>query len=145
MTKKPRSTKTTSITAASSPPSSPSTTKNTESSTRTLEHLSNQITSLRSDITDEISKQKEEIIDRLLKENQDLRSEIKSLKDELSKKGDKLYERDVIDLQQYVRRNNIELCGVPDNVADNVLEKKVIEIAKLIGIKVVSNDIEACH
>jgi len=90
--------------------------------------------------------QKEEIIDRLLKENQDLRSEIKSLKDELSKKGDdKLYERDVIDLQQYVRRNNIELCGVPDNVADNVLEKKVIEIAKLIGIKVVSNDIEACH
>jgi len=34
---------------------------------------------------------------------------------------------------------------IPDNVADNVFEKKVIEIAKIIGIKVVSNDIEACH
>jgi len=134
MTRKPRRTRTTSTAAASSRHLLPS--ESTESSTITLEHLSSQITSLRSD---EISKQKEEIIERLLKENQDLRSVIKSLKDELSKKGDELYkvERDVIDLQQYVRRNNIELRGIPD-----VLGQKVIEI---IGIKVVSNDIEACH
>jgi len=135
MTRKPRRTRTTSTAAASSRHLLPS--ESTESSTITLEHLSSQITSLRSD---EISKQKEEIIERLLKENQDLRSVIKSLKDELSKKGDELYkvERDVIDLQQYVRRNNIELCGIPDNVADNVLDQKVIEIAEIIAIKVVS-------
>ena len=140
---------------ASSPPSSPSTststTETTENSinspTITLEYLSNQIKSLRSDITEEIAKQKEDIIEHLLKENQGLKSEIQLLKEELSSKSDELceIERDVIDLQQYIRRNNIEICGIPDDINDKDLEKKVLEIADIIGIKVESDDVEACH
>ena len=36
-------------------------------------------------------------------------------------------ERDVINLQQYIRRNNIEFCGIPDdNIGGNKLQQKVI-------------------
>ena len=39
-------------------------------------------------------------------------------------------------MEQYCRRNNLEITGVPDNVEEEKLEEKVIEIAQ---------DIEACH
>ena len=46
---------------------------------------------------------------------------------------------------QYGRRNNIELSGVPNDVDDNNLENKVIDIFKTINIELTNNDIEACH
>ena len=54
-------------------------------------------------------------------------------------------ERDTAELQQYIRRNNIEIAGIPDSVKQNNLEEKVIEIAKAVNIEISSNDIEACH
>ena len=38
-------------------------------------------------------------------------------------------------LEQYGRRNNIEITGIPDTVQDNELEKKVIEIFDAIGVE----------
>lgn len=46
---------------------------------------------------------------------------------------------------QYGRRNNVEISGIPNNVADSELEKKVIDIYKKLDVEIVENDIEACH
>ena len=48
-------------------------------------------------------------------------------------------------LEQYGRRNNIEVSGIPDSVKDNCLEEKIISIFTSVGIDVKSYDIEACH
>ena len=54
-------------------------------------------------------------------------------------------ERENSELQQYIRRNNIEIAGIPDSVKQNELESKVIEIAKAVNIDISPNEIEACH
>ena len=38
-------------------------------------------------------------------------------------------------LEQYGRRNNIEITGIPDTVQDNELESKVTEIFDAIGVE----------
>ena len=60
-------------------------------------------------------------------ENILLKSELVSLKESntiLNKKLLKV-EEDVVNLQQYVRRNNIEIHGIPDDINDDELEDKV--------------------
>ena len=54
-------------------------------------------------------------------------------------------EKDIIDPQQYIRRNNIEICGMPTNIPDHELEQKVISLAAAIDVKIKKSDIEACH
>ena len=48
-------------------------------------------------------------------------------------------------LEQYGRRNNIEITGIPNTVQDNELENKVIEIFDAIGVEANSADFEDCH
>ena len=48
-------------------------------------------------------------------------------------------------LQQYGRRNNLEISGIPDSVTTDDLEDKVIEILSKVDVNVTNNDIEACH
>ena len=48
-------------------------------------------------------------------------------------------------LEQYGRRNNLEMTGIPDDVKDEDLEEKVIKILDKIEVNVTSKDIEACH
>ena len=123
--------------------------KNETDSTQpiTLKILTYQLKLLRSDIADDFLKYKEEIISNLQQENLHLRNELDSVKKELKQKSDDLVEveRDVIDLQQYIRRNNVELCGIPENIDDRNLEKTVIKVAEAIGVQIESRDIEACH
>ena len=38
-------------------------------------------------------------------------------------------------LEQYGRRSNIEITGIPDTVQNNELENKVIEIFEAIGVE----------
>ena len=54
-------------------------------------------------------------------------------------------ENDLIKLQQYSRRENIEIIGIPDSVQQNNLEKTVIGILQRIGVKISSYHISACH
>ena len=47
--------------------------------------------------------------------------------------------------EQYGRRSNIEVSGIPDSVKDNCLEKKIISVFTSVGIDVKSYDIKGCH
>ena len=98
------------------------------------------------------------IVNELKEENTKLKVEVDTLKKRLNDQHGKIvdlqnqsrfmkieYESDVNRLDQYSRRSNIELAGIPDNVEEDVLEEKVIDILKEIDIKVAPNEIEACH
>ena len=50
----------------------------------------------------------------------------------------------VNDLEQYGRRSMVDICGVPRSQGENT-ETIVTDVAKLIGIDITENDIEACH
>ena len=122
----------------------------------------------RSELLTKIDNVKDDILTQLQNENQCLWGEIIELKKELDTKSGKIdqieselehvkktlqhkvhlsefteVERDVIDLQQYIRRNNIEICGIPESVTK--LEKCVLDIVKAVDIKLSASDIEACH
>ena len=47
--------------------------------------------------------------------------------------------------EQYGRRNNIEITGIPDAVQENELETKVTEIFDAIDVEVKSSDFEDFH
>ena len=47
--------------------------------------------------------------------------------------------------EQYSRRNNVEISGISNEVSDENLEKKVIDICKESGIDLNPCDIDACH
>ena len=48
-------------------------------------------------------------------------------------------------LEQYGRRNNLEITGIPDDVSEKYLEEKVIQVLSEIQVNVSSSDIEACN
>ena len=48
-------------------------------------------------------------------------------------------------MEQYDRRNNIEINGIPDNVEDKNLEHSVIEVFNSANIQISHNDIEDWH
>ena len=48
-------------------------------------------------------------------------------------------------LNQYGRRENIELSGIPMDIAQDKLEKVVIDILRFIGLRIDSFDISGCH
>ena len=49
------------------------------------------------------------------------------------------------DVDQYSRRNNVEISGIPQSASDNQLEEKVVDIFKAIDVNIITNEIEACH
>ena len=68
------------------------------------------------------------------------------------KKVNALLEKRVTELEksqakaeQYSRRNNVEISGIPREILDNNLEDKVIDIYKDAGIEIGHMDIEGCH
>ena len=48
-------------------------------------------------------------------------------------------------MDQYNRKNNLEIQGIPSTVDDEVLEDKVIEIFKCLKIPLAKSDTEDCH
>ena len=83
---------------------------------------------------------KDVVIKSLQIENQRLRSKV----DNLEKKVISLEENGNL-LEQYGRRNNLEITGISNETEDVDLEGKVIEILDKIEVNVSSKDIEACH
>ena len=47
--------------------------------------------------------------------------------------------------EQYNRRNNIELSGIPNDIPEDNLEKVVIDICDNSGMETEPKDIEGCH
>jgi len=100
--------------------------------------LYEQIASLKTHFDQKLLSQKEDIINQLQNENIILKADILELKDKVKEKSDLIIamEKDIIDVQQYIRRNNLEICGIPDSVANKDLEKKVIDLAAAIDVKI---------
>ena len=48
-------------------------------------------------------------------------------------------------MEQYGRRNNIEITGIPERVVNEKLEETVVEVLNEVDLNVSNNDIEACH
>ena len=48
-------------------------------------------------------------------------------------------------MDQYNKRNNVEIQGIPSTVGDEVLEDKVIEIFEFLNIPLAKSDIEDCY
>ena len=109
--------------------------------------FADELSRLRTDLLENFNTLKDEVIN--MKE-----VVIKALKEENQRLKEKILEMDakVINLEtrvnateQYGRRNNIEIIGIPDDVKINQLEDKVVEIFKSINVETESRDIEACH
>ena len=83
---------------------------------------------------------KDIVIKNLQLENQKLRAKVGILEKKIT-----TLEENGNQLEQYGRRNNLEITGIPDSIDDKNLEGKVIEILGKIDVKVSGNDIEACH
>ena len=47
--------------------------------------------------------------------------------------------------EQYSRKNNVEFSNIPNNITDNQLEDKVIEICRESVVEIDQNEIEVCH
>ena len=83
---------------------------------------------------------KDSIIDALKEENFRLQQKVQHLEKKLSD-----IEIAENKLEQYTRRNNIEIQGIPSSVHDNLLEDKVIDIFSQLNITISKSDIEDCH
>ena len=114
-----------------------------QNSVATAENISNLENTLLSRF-DELSKELLNVKDVIIK---NLQAENERLRDKVSNLESKVVSLKINQnmLEQYGRRNNIEVSGILDSVGDNDLEEKVISVFANIGIDVKSNDIEACH
>ena len=83
---------------------------------------------------------KNTVIENLLTENKRLRDKV----DELENRATKA-EREIYSADQYSRRNNIEINGIPNSVDDKHLETTVINLLNEIDVEVDTSGIEACH
>ena len=86
-------------------------------------------------------------LEKLELENNKLKIKNNDLKENLYNLNDIVYEMDckLIEVDQYSRRQNLIISGIPDHVEQKNLERKVIEILGSIGMKTCSYDIAACH
>ena len=118
-------------------------TSGTTTSVATSENITNLETKLLSRfdaLTKKLLNVKDAIVKNLQAENEHLREIVRNLETKVTS-----IEINQNMLEQYGRRNNIEVSGIPDSVEDNCLEEKNISLFTSIRIDVKSNDIEACH
>ena len=97
-------------------------------------NLMQNITSLK----DEVISLKDVIIKNLQDKNRCLKTKVNVLENKII---DLEIENNNVD--QYSRRNNAEISGIPHSVSDNQLEEKVVGILKAIGVNITSTEIEA--
>ena len=81
-------------------------------------------------------------------ENKRLLRKIKDNQHELDEMDERFIdlERTVNNVDQYIRRENFEVSGIPDDISQDNLEDEVINIINTItNDTIASRDIEACH
>ena len=117
-----------------------------------------------SKILDEISKLREELVENFKKSSTDdikdkminlkeviirnLQNENKRLNDEVNQLQEKIISLESKSnlVEQYGRRNNMEINGIPNNISDDNLESTVINVlGKAKNVHVTADDIEVCH
>ena len=114
---------------------------NLETLNRKLNEIENNI---KSNITEQVNESiisiKESIINALKEENKLLKSKVLNLEHKLSQS-----EAHINNLDQYNRRNNLEIQGISSNVSDDAFEDKVVGIFHSLNINLSKHDIEDCH
>ena len=93
--------------------------------------------------------QDEEML-KLKAENEHLKKQIKNINKDLDEHEESLIslEKSTSQIDQYIRRENVEITGISSTVPQENLEGKVIEIFNSIveeGNEISKNDIVACH
>ena len=91
-------------------------------------------------IQNDLTELKDHIIQSLVDENKKLQAKVASLES-------KLFDCEV-SLEcnnQYIRRNNIEISGISNNIDNKNLQTTVINTLNSININATDSDIEACH
>ena len=91
-------------------------------------------------VAESISKVKDSIIEVLREENIKLQTKCENLEANLFELQTASNKQD-----QYSRRNNLEIHGIPAEVKDDQLEEKVIDIFSQLNISLSKSDIEDCH
>ena len=88
-----------------------------------------------------------ETIAKLGTANEEISSElaiVKVVNSKLEKRVIDL-EKNQAKLEQYSGRNNVGFSKIPNDIPDNQLEGKVIQICCELGLEVDQDDIEGCH
>ena len=95
-------------------------------------------------------------IERLKRENKSLKKRVHQLEEDheegMDYVEDKLIELEkaVSSCEQYTRRENLEISGIPENVSDEDLQEKVLEIVNTVTEReddqvILPKDVHACH
>ena len=94
-----------------------------------------------------ITNLKDEVINLKDAITKSLQDENKCLKTKVNVLENKIIDLEIQnnDVDQYRRRNNVEISGITQSVSDNRLQEKVADILKAIGVNITTNEIEACH
>ena len=79
-------------------------------------------------------------IDALKKHIAQLRNKVELLEKKLTE-----VEISCNNLEQYTRRNNTEIQGIPSHIPDEKLEEKIIEVFGAMNTAITKNDVEDCH
>ena len=103
------------------------------------EKITNLTTAVRS-TKDEVINLNEKSIRRLQDENKLHRAKCSKLENKIVS-----LEPSINQVEQYGRRNNIAISGIPDDISDNDLESTVVDIMKDVDVDINSSDIEACQ
>ena len=119
----------------------------TNTDTSTNWNFAEEISKLRNDLAgnfydlrDEIVNMKNIIIKKLQDQNAQLKETIANLQHKVI-----ILETATNSVEQYDRRNNIEINGIPDTVEDKSLEHSVIEVFNPANIQIPHNYIEDWH
>ena len=83
---------------------------------------------------------KDVMIKDLQVENQRLRMKVNNLDNKVMS-----LEKNGNHLEQYGRKNNLQITGISEEVSEENLEEKGIHVLSEIQVNVSSSDIEACH
>ena len=104
----------------------------------------------RLDVLESNETKSSETIKKLQEENKSLRKRVEDL--EVTVDDNELrfidVEKSVLGVEQYSRRENFEIAGIPTNVPQHELKDKVIQIANTICERtqpITASDIHACH
>ena len=112
-----------------------------ENTNKRLEELNDHLkTNIVDQMNESVMSIKDTIIDALKEDNAQLRNKVELLEKKLTE-----VEISRNKLEQYTRRNNIEIQGIPPQIPDEKLEEKVIEVFGAMNIEITNNDVEDCH
>ena len=77
--------------------------------------------------------------------NKELRIELDAAKRKISQQRDEIDEQyhGLDDLEQYSRKNSLEIVGIPESIREN--ESAVLKIANALNVQVKPEDIDICH